>query len=271
MAKSPPPTVIINDSNIDIETLASHSELYSAILKFHGKNAHHFLTYPSEAPFSEHCFTTVVQCLGNKDKLLDTLHIFKIRDLFLISLYLGSDILLYHIVFDMLSPNNSVSILDMSIETLGVHHFISKGITHYIMMILDTTYENTLLIFNASKIRLRKMIKNSKNQRVCMTQDRKPHVCLLCSNPITDLHQRNISQRLAPMRCCGMMIHLQCQLKLFSSKQYPKCPACQTIFSDGEIDLDLNLLDSKMTVRYLANYGIHPLPYRNRSHIWQKK
>ena len=271
MAEAPPPNSATNITSIDIETLASHSELYKAILKFHGKNAQRFLTYPVGAPFSKHCFTTVVQCLGNKNKLLETLHIFKIRDLFLISLYLGSDVLLYHIVFDMLAPNNSVSILDMSIETLGVDHFITKGITHYIMMILDTTYTNTLLIFNTSKIRLRKMIKNSKNQRACVTPDRQPHVCLYCNSPITNLHQRDISQRLAPMRCCGMMLHLQCQLKLFSTTKYPKCPACQTIFSDGEIDLDLNLLDSKMTIRYLANYGIHPLPYRYRTHIWHER
>ena len=264
-------SVDITEISIDLEALATQSELYGALLKFHGKDAIHILSYPSDAPFSKHCFISVVECLGNKKALFETLHKFEIRDLFLISLYLGSDTLLYHIVFDMLRATNSVSILDMTTETLGVHHFITKGVTHFIMMVLNRSYREVTDLFGKSKHKLRKMLKNSvRFDRSCILPDRMPIVCLCCTRAITDeLHQKEIKKRLAPMRCCGMMTHLQCQLTLFSSKIYPKCPACKTIFSDGEIDLDLNMLDSLMTRRYLENYGIHPIPYRSRPEIWK--
>ena len=169
----------------------------------------------------------------------------------------------------MLNAHNAVPILNLTIETLGEKHFITKGVTHFVMMILETSYYNVMHHLRTNK--LRKMIKNSaRKDRKCMIETKRPSVCLCCELPITDLHQKDLSKRLAPIICCGMMLHLTCMKALFKSKLYPKCPACKTIFSEGEIDTDMNLLDSTMTIRYLENYGVHPLPYRVKSDIWQK-
>lgn len=263
---------LTQDIAVDLDELSKRSDLYRALVNFHGSDALNILTYPDGAPFSENCFRSAVECLGSKDDFTGTMKIFRIKELFDVSLYLGSDCLLYHVVFDMLMPTNAVSILDMSIDFLGMNHFITKAVIHFIMVTLDFSYNRTMLAFQDSKQKLRKVLKNCKRrQEPFVVKTRLPHSCLCCMKPMTGLYQKDVDKRVAPLICCGMLVHLKCELNLFKAKQYPKCPACQTIFAEGEICTELNVLDSVMTIRYLKNYGIYPLPYRVRSEIWENR
>lgn len=260
----------VNDVIIDLNLLAKQSQLYKALVNFKGTDSLDVLTYPEGKAFSKECFISVINCLGSEEAFSENLHNFPIEELFNVSLYLGSDSLLYHIVFDLLETRTCVTILDLAINALGENHFITRGVIHFITKVLDTTFDTILFTIKQSKSKLRKMIKNSRRQdRRFIIESRTPQNCLLCNHPIIDNVIKDAEKRLSPMNCCGMMFHLQCQLKLFKEKKYPKCPACGTIYADGKIDIDLNVLDSKMTIRYLDNYGIHPLPFRVRSEIWK--
>ena len=268
MAEAYPSEPIV-EIPLDLDQLATQSDLYRALVEFHGTDAINVLTYPIGSPFSKQCFLAVLHNLGSMEEFSATLSKFPLSDLFKVALYLGSDTLLYYVVFDILSTATAVSILDLAINTLGLGHYITDAVIQFISIITyDSPYTIVHFMQNC-KTSLRKRIKNNvKCSKEFMVKFKKPDVCLCCMLPIMGLHTKNISSRLAPMGCCGMMVHLQCQIKLLAKPNLPICPACKTTYSKGVIDDEYRILDNVLTIKNLNNWKIHPLPYRVRSDIW---
>ena len=104
MAEASPTNV--SEIPVTLDKLASQSKLYKAIVEFHGTDSLDVLTYPINSNFSEQCFTAVVKCLGNVSKFSEILQGCPLAELFHISLYLGSDSLLYYTVFDLLNKSD---------------------------------------------------------------------------------------------------------------------------------------------------------------------
>ena len=256
-------------SPIDVDRLANQSSYYDAIITFHGKDALDVLTYPIGSLFSKTCFMAVIQCLGTSEEFSEILPEFPLKDLFHVSLYLGSDTLLYFVVFDLLSAVTAVTLLDLAMKTLGERHHITVSIIYFIIMITDECKITILRLLSEKKASLRNLIRNSCNKSVRFVREsRKPLKCLCCRNPITGYHERDLFKRLAPMACCGMLFHLSCQLKLLRSEKWRTCPSCSSRFYDGEFDEDSRDLHSVMNIRQLKIYGRFPIPYRVRPEVW---
>ena len=268
MAEAITPDPIV-EVPIDLDQLATQSDLYRALVEFHGNDAINVLTYPIGSPFSKQCFLAVLHNLGSMEEFSDTLSKFPIGELFKVALYLGSDTLLYYVVFDVLSTKTAVTILDLSMGTLGLGHYITDAVIQFIRIITFDSPETIVHFMKNCKTSLRKRIHNNvKCSKEFMVKFKKPEVCLCCKLPITGLHTKNISDRLAPMGCCGMMVHLKCQIKLLANPNLINCPACKTTYHKGVIDDEYRILDNVLTIKNLNNWKIHPLPYRVRSDIW---
>ena len=268
---------------LDLDLLATQSDFYRALVDFHGIDAINVLAYPIGSPFSKQCFLAVLHNLGSKEEFSTTLSMFPIGELLKVALYLGSDTLLYHVVFDTLKAATAVTILDLAIDILGLDHYITDTVIQFINVITHDSRDKIIHLMQNSKTTLRRRIKNNiKNSgevvtgciqkpiisEEFMTSFKQPDVCLCCMLPITGLHAKNLSARLAPMGCCGMMVHLQCQIKFLAKPGLPNCPACKTIYQKGVIDDEYRILDNVLTIHNLNNWHKLPLPYRVRNIIW---
>lgn len=258
----------------DLTLLKERSEYYRALTDFNGSDSLNILTYPTGSPFSKSCFISVINCLASNDELSKISSNFPLDDLFNVALFLCSEYLLNHVVFDLLETRTCITILGLVLNAFGENHTMTIEIIQFIMTILETNFDTVLFTFKQNKTKLRKMVKNAKNQnKKFYIESRIPDICLLCNDTINSNIMINntiriIQRKLKPMTCCGMVFHLNCIKKLFHENKYPRCPSCKIIFADGVIDIDLNNLDTKMTIRYLQNHNVHPLPYRVRSEIW---
>ena len=270
---------------LDLDLLATQSDFYRALVDFHGADAINVLTYPIGSPFSKQCFLAVLQNLGSEEEFSATLDLFPIGELFKVALYLGSDTLLYHVVFDRLNAPTSVTLLGLTMDILGLDHYITDTVIQFIITITHDSRDKILSFMSNSRIALRRRIRNNikssgalvegctvfRKQTIpdkFVTSFKKPDVCLCCRLPITGLHTKNLSARLAPMGCCGMMVHLQCQVKFLTLPNLPNCPACKTTYRHGLICNDHRSLDSILTIHCLNNTQVHPLAYRIRNIVW---
>lgn len=268
---------------IELDRLASHSKLYQAIVEFHGTDALDILNYPTNSDFSEECFTAVIKCLGNEAKFSEVLQYCPLAELFHISLYLGSDSLLYYTVFDLLSVRTAVSILDLSYTILGEDHHITNAVLHFCKMVTNVDIDKIITLYLTKRKSLRNLLRNTYRHSTSfdyapgtsfrkkrsyiptkyVRQNRRPNTCLCCKNPIVD----DTTELLSPMHCCHMMVHLKCQIELLK-KRLTRCPACTTTFWEGKIDSEFRDLDSVLTISHLNVHNVHPLPYRYRSEVW---
>ena len=283
MAEAIPSIEPVVEVSLDLDLLSTQSDLYRALVDFHGVDAINVLAYPIGSPFSKQCFLAVLHNLGSKEEFSTTLSLFPIGELFRVALYLGSDTLLYHVVFDTLKAATAVTILDLALDILGQDHYITNTVIQFINIITHDSRDKIIQYMQTSKMKLRRRIKNNiKSSGAivtgCIRKQVKyeefmvplktPDVCLCCKLPITDLHAKDLSTRLAPMGCCGMMVHLQCQIKFLAQQGIPNCPACKTTYHHGLIDDEYRCLDNIMTIHNLNNVGTLPLPYRVRNIIY---
>ena len=253
---------------VDLEALANQSELYRAMVDFKGKDALDELIYPVGSRFSQQCFESVVQCLGSREEFAANLKNFPIEELFHVALYLGSDTLLYYVVIDLLTVETAVTILSLTLDTVGEHHNITITIIQFIEMVIGKSFGKVLLMVKTDKAQLRNILRNSKRRyKKFVSKAKIPQTCLCCKLHIEGQAERDINKRITPMSCCGMAMHLKCQLKLLS-RRCPVCPACGTFYFEGKIDDECRDLHSVMNVRYLENYRIPPLPYRVRHDVF---
>ena len=231
MAEAIPSVDPIVEVSLDLDLLATQSDFYRALVDFHGIDAINVLAYPIGSPFSKQCFLAVLHNLGSKEEFSTTLSMFPIGELFKVALYLGSETLLYHVVFDTLKAATAVTILDLAIDILGLDHYITDTVIQFIHIITHDSRDKIINLMQNSKTKLGQRIKNNikssgeivtdciRKQLISeefMVPFKTPDVCLCCKLPITGLHSKNLSARLAPMGCCGMMVHLQCQLKFLA-------------------------------------------------------
>ena len=63
---------------LDLALLATQSDLYKALVNFHGTDARNVLTYPIGSPFSKQCFLAVLQNLGSMEEFSSQLSLFPI-------------------------------------------------------------------------------------------------------------------------------------------------------------------------------------------------
>ena len=271
---------------LDLDVLATQSDLYKALVDFHGTDAIDVLTYPIGSPFTKQCFLTVIQNLGSKEEFSNIYNLFPIGELFRVALYLGSDTLLYYLVFDTLNTGTAVTLLELAIDTLGMDHYITDTIVQFINIITHHSRAEIVKLMRENKIALRRRIKNNVRksgnyilrtiQRPIiatefMNPNKMPEVCLCCKLPITGYNTKTLRDRLVPMGCCGMMVHLECQVKFLKRTGLPNCPACQTTYQHGLIDPEYRDLGSILTIHSLNNWHVIPLPYRIRNLVWPSR
>ena len=283
MAEAIPSVEPIVEVSLDLDLLATQSDFYRALVDFHGIDAINVLAYPIGSPFSKQCFSAVLHNLGSKEEFSTTLSMFPIGELFKVALYLGSDTLLYHVVFDTLKAATAVTLLDLALDILGLDHYITDTIIQFINIITHDPRDMIIKLMNTSKTKLRRRVRNNikdsgKKVTGCIHKQIKyeefmvpfkiPDVCLCCKLPITGLHDKDITARLAPMGCCGMMVHLQCQIKFLARTGLPPCPACNTIYQHGLIDDEYRMLGTTLTIHNLNNWNTLPLAYRVRNIVW---
>ena len=270
---------------IDLDQLATQSDLYKALVEFHGTDAINVLTYPIGSPFSKQCFSAVLHNLGSMEEFSATLKLFPIGELLRVALYLGSDTLLYHVVFDTLNSGTAVTILELAIDTLGMDHYITDTVIQFIHLITNDSPANIIRYMGENKMKLRIRIKNNiKSSGKFITRYimkpviatefmnslKKPDICLLCMLPITGYNTKTLAARLVPMGCCGMMVHLECQKLFLKRPNLPNCPACQTTYQHGKIDPEYRDLGNVLTICNLDHWHILPLPYRRCDINWPK-
>ena len=65
---------------LDLDLLATQSDLYKALVNFHGTDALNVLTYPIGSPFSKQCFSAVLHNLGSMEEFSSTLNLFPIGE-----------------------------------------------------------------------------------------------------------------------------------------------------------------------------------------------
>jgi len=102
-----PPVTPIDLSNIDPDELALNSDMYRALRNFHGNEALHVLGYPQTTQFTENWYTVLVKCLGTKGKFPEEITNCPISELFHIAIYLSSDKLLHHVIYDLLDATTA--------------------------------------------------------------------------------------------------------------------------------------------------------------------
>ena len=273
----------LSEIPITMDYLASQSKLYKAKVEFQGTDSQDILTYPKGSKFSEKCFATVVKCLGNNSKFSENLELCPLSELFHISLYLGSDTLLYYTVFDLLTVKTAVSILDLAYTTLGEKHHITNAVLHFCTKVTNVNLDRIITLYKTKRKSLRNLLRNTYRHppsfdyapgtsfrkiksfipTKLVLEERKPEICLCCNNQIN----RDNLELLSPMHCCQMMVHLECQVDLLK-RRYVNCPACRTIFYEGKIDTEWRDMDSTLTIHHLDIKGVHPLPYRVRTNSW---
>ena len=225
----------------------------------------------------------MLQNLGSKEEFTEILNQFPIGELFKVALYLGSDTLLYHLVIDKLRAATAVTLLDVSMDILGMDHYITKTITQFTCIIAQTSRYNVIHYMQTNKPKLRLKIRNNMKRSGevvtgCLRRPevsgnfmepfKKPDICLCCMLPITGLDAKDMTTRLLPMGCCGMMVHLKCHQEFLKRINLPTCPACGTTYQHGKIDNEYRMLGEVLTICQLNNCKVLPLPYRVRNIDW---
>lgn len=265
---------------LDLELLAQQSDFYRALVDFHGTDAINVLAYPIGSPFSKQCFSAVLQNLGSKEEFSETLNKFPLGELFKVALYLGSDTLLYHLVIDKLRAETAVTLLELSIDLLGMEHYVTNTITQFVCIITHFSRYEVIHHMQTSKTKIRAKIRNNlkrsgKSVTGCIRWPimsgefvepfKQPEVCLCCMLPIADQHAKNITTRTIPMGCCGMMFHLDCQKEFLSRRNLPNCPACGTTYQHGLIAEEYRSIGPILTIHHLNNCHVQPHAYRVRN------
>lgn len=253
---------------VDKELLRENSEFYNSMCNFHGTDSftRDLFVHPNNSPFTKHCFAIALSCLGTREKFETRLDRFNIRELFHVAVYLQSDPLLYHVLFDLVRPENCVLFAMMAFDTLTDSHFVTRAVIHYIMGLITKTYNQTLeMLRTKTRYLLTALVQDTAYAgKPFLDMNKRPVTCLMCRGDIYDMNIKT-RNRLSPMICCGMFFHMKCILKFFNQEKQ-RCPSCGMIFKNGILTPTGNK-DAHWQVHHLNTYGMHPLPYRVRHDI----